>query len=140
MYPQIFTCFPLCIVSHLHIWHAGVPHSPEVFCRPDGTAYIVEGAEIVPLPDDPLEVMPDEQQCASLQVLLLLPVLSRILQAESTSVELECWRRPCRPMLNVIPHHLKQSVMLGSCHDLMRLYVCFDPEHQDIDAAMMRTI
>lgn len=50
-----------------HHSRAGVPHSPEVFCRPDGTAYIVEGAEIVPLPDDPLEVMPDEQQCASLQ-------------------------------------------------------------------------
>ena len=46
----------------------GIPSSPEVFCRPNGTAYIVEGADFVPLPEDPLAVRPDEDKCDVLQV------------------------------------------------------------------------
>lgn len=47
---------------------AGVPSNPEVFVRPNGEVYVVEGADIVPLPEDPLAVEADTALCDKLQV------------------------------------------------------------------------
>ena len=48
--------------------HAGVPRNPEAFIRPDGTCYIAEGADVLPLPEDPGDVEADPAVCARLQV------------------------------------------------------------------------
>ena len=36
--------------------------------RPNGEVYVVEGADIVPLPEDPLAVEADAAKCDKLQV------------------------------------------------------------------------
>ena len=59
-------------------WLAGVPTNPEVFVRPDGTAYVVEGADIVPLPDDPESVLADTAKCDKLQVSCAAACRSRL--------------------------------------------------------------
>ena len=57
----------------LTLMGAGVPSNPEVFVRPNGEVYVVEGADILPLPEDPMAVEADAAKCDRLQARILGP-------------------------------------------------------------------
>ena len=54
--------------AHFRLCCAGVPANPEVFVRPNGEVYVVEGSEILSVPEDPMAVEADLAKCDRLQV------------------------------------------------------------------------